>query len=49
MNPIHALLVTAPEQIRATDRNLGNVKLVAALARSRPTPGHSPGQPSAAL
>ncbi|WP_241769551.1 MULTISPECIES: transposase [Rhodococcus] len=44
MNQIHALLVTAPEQIRATYRHLGNVKLVAALARSRPTPGHGPEQ-----
>ncbi|MFC9768493.1 IS110 family transposase [Rhodococcus jostii] len=44
MNQIHALLVTAPEQIRATYRNLGNVKLVAALARSRPTRGHGPEQ-----
>ncbi|QZS52551.1 IS110 family transposase [Rhodococcus opacus] len=44
MNQIHALLVTAPEQIRATYRHLGSMKLVAALARSRPTPGHGPEQ-----
>lgn len=36
--------VTAPEHIRVTYRNLGNVKLVAALSRSRPTPGHGPEQ-----
>lgn len=44
MNQIHALLVTAPEQIRATYRILGGVKLVAAVSRSRPTPGHGPEQ-----
>ncbi|WP_252190877.1 hypothetical protein [Rhodococcus sp. 4CII] len=44
MNQIHALLVTAPDQIRTTYRNLGSVKLIAALARSRTNPGHGPEQ-----
>ncbi|MFE5706953.1 hypothetical protein [Rhodococcus koreensis] len=42
MNQIRALLVTAPRQIRGIYRNLGSVKLVAALSRSRRTPGHGP-------
>ncbi|RZL84408.1 MAG: hypothetical protein EOP32_03770 [Rhodococcus sp. (in: high G+C Gram-positive bacteria)] len=44
MNQTHALLVTAPEQIRATYRNIGSMKLFAALTRSRRTPGHGPEQ-----
>ncbi|MFF0284446.1 transposase [Rhodococcus aetherivorans] len=44
MNQIHALLVTAPEQIRAAYRTLTSAKLVATLARSRPNSGHGPEQ-----
>jgi transposase len=37
MNQIHALLVTAPEPVRATYRALGSTKLVKTLARTRPS------------
>ncbi|MFD6060202.1 transposase [Rhodococcus wratislaviensis] len=43
MNQIHALLVTAPDQIRAAYRALSSVTLVATLARSRPSLGYGPG------
>lgn len=44
MNQIHALIVTAPDHIRARYRSLGGSNLVAALAHSRPSAGQDPEQ-----
>jgi transposase len=41
LNQIHALLITAPEVVRNAYRALSGVKLLAALARSRPGVGES--------
>ncbi len=39
MNQIHALLITAPEPVRNTYRELTGAKLVSTLARTRPATG----------
>ena len=40
-NQLHALLVTAPEELRAELRDLSTAKLVAVAARFRPAPLHA--------
>lgn len=42
INQIKALLVAGPEWVRAKYRGLSNIKLIAALAASRPPPPRSP-------
>ncbi len=44
MNQIHALLVTAEDEVRADYRRYEGEKLVAILARTRPAAGHGPAQ-----